>query len=63
MEKAEKQLRELQMALCKPKAGGKIEATYRLEEMHVEEKSIIKALEIDDIHNNRLKFNGVGVYN
>ncbi len=45
------------------KTRGKIKATYRLEEMHLEEESIIDALEIKDIHNNRLKFNGVGVYN
>ncbi len=45
------------------KTRGKIKATYKLEEMHVEEESIINALEIKDIHNNRLKFNGVGVYN
>jgi len=45
------------------KTRGKIKATYKLEQMQIEEDAIIDALEIKDIHNNRLKFNGVGVYN
>jgi hypothetical protein len=45
------------------KTRGKIKATYRLEEMPLEEESIIDALVIKDIYNNRLKSNGIGVYN
>ncbi len=45
------------------KTSGKIKATYKLEEVHPEEESIIDALEVKNMHNNRLKFNGVGVYN
>ncbi len=45
------------------KTRGRIKATYKLEQMQIEEDAIIDALEIKDVHNNRLKFNGVGVYN
>jgi len=45
------------------KTRGSVKATYRLEEISDEEASIVDALEITDTHNNRLKFNGVGVYN
>ncbi len=45
------------------KTSGKIKATYKLEEMQPEEESMIDALEVKDMHNNRLKFNGIGVYN
>jgi transposase len=45
------------------KTRGSVKATYRLEKISDEEASIIDALEITDIHNNRLKFKGVGVYN
>ncbi|ODS31499.1 MAG: hypothetical protein SCARUB_03368 [Candidatus Scalindua rubra] len=42
---------------------GRAKATYKLEEMSDEEDSIIKALGVKDLQNNRLKFKGVGVYN
>jgi len=35
---------------------------YKLEEMSKEEKSILQALEVEDLHNNRPKLKGVGVY-
>lgn len=45
------------------KTRGKIKATYKLEEMSEVEESIIKALEVEDAHNNRPKLKGVGVHN
>jgi len=42
---------------------GRIKAIYKLEEMSKEESTIIDALEIKDLHNNRPKIKGVGVYN
>ncbi len=42
---------------------GRIKAVYKLEEMSEEEHIIMDALEINDFHINRSKFNGVGVYN
>jgi transposase len=45
------------------KTRGSVKATYRLEKISDEEISIMDALEITDIHNSRLKFKGVGVYN
>jgi len=41
---------------------GRVKAVYKLEEMSKEEKSILQALEVEDLHNNRPKLNGVGVY-
>jgi|GEM_PF-2380294 len=40
----------------------RVKAVYKLEEMSKEEKSILQALEIEDLHNNRPKLKGVGVY-
>jgi transposase len=44
------------------KTRGRVKATYKLEEMSDEEDVIMEALAIKDFHNNRPKFNGVGVY-
>ena len=41
---------------------GRVKAIYKLEEMTKEEKSIVESLGIENIHNDRIKFNGVGVY-
>jgi transposase len=41
---------------------GKVKATYKLEEMSDEEDRIMEALEIKELHNNRPKLQGVGVY-
>jgi len=40
----------------------RVKAVYKLEEMSKEEKSILQALEVEDLHNNRPKLKGVGVY-
>lgn len=45
------------------KKRGRIKAMYKLEEMTDTEDQIIEALEIEDFHNARPKFDGVGVYN
>jgi transposase len=45
------------------KTRGRVKATYQLEEMSEEETVLMKALEVENIHNIRLKFKGVGVYN
>jgi len=42
---------------------GRVKATYKLEEMSDVEVLIVKALGIKEVHSNRLKFRGVGVYN
>lgn len=42
---------------------GQIKAEYKLEKMSEEENLIMEALKIKDYHINRLKFNGVSVYN
>ena len=44
------------------KTRGRVKATYKLEEISDEEDVIMEALAIKDFHNNRPKFNGVGVY-
>ncbi len=41
---------------------GRVKAVYKLEEMSKEEKSILQALEVENLHNNRPKLKGVGVY-
>ena len=41
---------------------GRVKTTYKLEEMSDEENLIMNALGIKDLHNNRLKFQGVSVY-
>jgi transposase len=41
---------------------GKVKAVYKLEEMSKEEKLILQALEIENLHSNRPKLKGVGVY-
>ncbi len=45
------------------KKPGAVKAIYKLEEMSSMENALMEALEIKDLHNNRPKFNGVGVYN
>jgi hypothetical protein len=35
---------------------------YKLEEMSKEEKSILQALDVENLHCNRPKLKGVGVY-
>ena len=45
------------------KTRGRVKATYKMEEMSEEEELIVKALRVENVHNNRLKFKGVGVYN
>jgi transposase len=45
------------------KTCGSVKATYKLEETSEEENMIIKALGIENMHKNRLKFKGVSVYN
>jgi len=45
------------------KSRGKIKAYYKLEEMTETENQVIEALEIKELHNNRIKFHGVGIYN
>jgi len=44
------------------KTRGRIKAMYKLEEMSDEESLLMETLEIKDLHNNRPKFRGVGVY-
>ncbi len=44
------------------KTRGRVKAEYKLEEMSEEEIMIMEALEIMNLHTNRPKFNGVGVY-
>lgn len=44
------------------KTRGAVKAIYKLEEMTDEEKKLMQALEIKDMHNNRTRINGVGVY-
>ncbi len=41
---------------------GRVKAEYKLEEMSKEEIMIMEALEIMNLHTNRPKFNGVGLY-
>ena len=45
------------------KTPGVAKAIYKLEEMPSMENTLMETLEIKDLHNNRPKFNGVGVYN
>jgi transposase len=45
------------------KTPGAVKAMYKLEEMSADENILMEALEIKDLHNNRPRFNGVGVYN
>jgi transposase len=44
------------------KTRGKVKAVYKLEEMSKEEKSILQALDVENLHSNRPKLKGVGVY-
>ncbi len=41
---------------------GRVKAIYKLEEMSDEENQIMEALNIKNLHNDRPKFSGVGVY-
>ncbi len=45
------------------KTRGRVKAVYKLEVMSDAEESIMKALEVEDAHNNRTKHKGVSVYN
>lgn len=45
------------------KTPGAVKAIYKLEEMSATENTLMEALEIKDLHNNRPRVNGVGVYN
>ncbi len=45
------------------KTPGAVKAIYKLEEMSAMENTLMEVLEIKDLHNNRPKVNGVGVYN
>ena len=44
------------------KTRGAVKAIYKLEEMTDEEKKLMQALQIKDMHNSRPRINGVGVY-
>ena len=44
------------------KTRGRVKAMHKLEEMSNEENLLMEALEIKDLHNNRPKFRGVGIY-
>ncbi len=52
----------LAAVLEETKTRGRVKTTYTLEEMSDEENLIMNALGIKDVHNNRLKFQGVRVY-
>ena len=45
------------------KTRGAIKTIYKLEEVSDIERRLIQALDIEDLHNNRPKINGVSVYN
>jgi len=45
------------------KTRGAVKAIYKLEEISESENRLIQALDIEDLHNNRPKINGVSVYN
>ncbi len=53
----------LATVLEESKTPGAVKAIYKLEEMSDMENTFMEALEIKDLHNSRLKINGVGVYN
>jgi hypothetical protein len=53
----------LATVLEESKTPGAVKAIYKLEEMSAMENTLMETLEIKDLHNNRPKFNGVGVYN
>jgi len=53
----------LATVLEESKTPGAVKAIYKLEEMSATENILMEALEIKNLHNNRPKFNGVGVYN
>ncbi|MBU2495654.1 MAG: IS1634 family transposase [Candidatus Omnitrophota bacterium] len=48
--------------LEKTKSRGRVKTTYVIEETSDQEDQLLEALEIKDLHKNRPKFNGVGVY-
>ena len=52
----------LATVLEESKTRGKVKAIYKLEEMSEEENLLLEALEIKDLHNDRPKLKGVGVY-
>jgi len=53
----------LATVLEESKTPGAVEAIYKLEEMSSMENTLMEALEIKDLHNNRPRINSVGVYN
>lgn len=46
-----------------PKGRGRPKVVYKLEEMSAEELALLDALDVADLHKQRPKFKGVGVYN
>ena len=48
--------------LEQPSGKGRPKATYKLEDMSKEEKKLLEALGVQDLHRNRPKLTGVGVY-
>jgi transposase len=52
----------LATVLEESKTRGRVKAIYKLEEISDEEDLLLEALEIKDLHNDRPKFRGVGVY-
>ena len=48
--------------LEQPSGKGRPQATYKLEDMSKEEQKLLNALGVQDLHHNRPKLNGVGVY-
>ena len=44
------------------KTRGRVKAIYKLEEMSDDENLLLEALEVKDLHNDRPKLKGVGVY-
>jgi hypothetical protein len=48
--------------LEQPSGKGRPKATYKLEDLSKEEEKLLNALGIHDLHRNRPKLKGVGVY-
>lgn len=48
--------------LEQPSGKGRPQAIYKLEDMSKQEEKLLEALGVRDLHRNRPKFNGVGVY-
>ena len=54
---------KLSTLLEETNSGGRVKATYQLEEMSDEESLLMNALGIMDFHKYRLKLQGLSVYN